>query len=313
MQPEHESDELQALLREEYGAPPLDEQFSAGLIARLQAEATPTKTRARSRRPLLAICLGVAAIAASVVAVVWILNRGTPGTNYEVARRTKADSESLQRLELSSLAVESEEHARVDHLSASPRSMSVSPESESLPLRESLSDRVASESKYSRESLAQRKESLAAEERKPMDLSLATILSVRDLRSREWPNISAMAVLANMFYVVDSGRLYEVNTRDGSRRIVGDDRWQNTAALGAAGGYLYLVCDDQLYEVDPKTGARRSVGKPDWANTKAILTVGDKLYIASQGLLHRVNPSDGSHEVLHSKTESLNQSSQPKP
>lgn len=38
MQPDHDSDELQTCLLEEYEAPPLDEQFSAGLIARLQAE-----------------------------------------------------------------------------------------------------------------------------------------------------------------------------------------------------------------------------------------------------------------------------------
>ena len=38
MQPDHESDELQSLLQGEYGAPRLDEQFSAGLMERLQAE-----------------------------------------------------------------------------------------------------------------------------------------------------------------------------------------------------------------------------------------------------------------------------------
>lgn len=42
MQPDHEADDLQALLRDEYGAPRLDVRFSADLIARLQAEASPS-------------------------------------------------------------------------------------------------------------------------------------------------------------------------------------------------------------------------------------------------------------------------------
>lgn len=312
MQQDHEADELQALLREEYGAPPLDKQFTASLIERLQAEAasrpSPSLTPAKPRRSLLlGICLGIGGVAALVIAVIWISQLGTPETNYEVA----------QRLDLSPLRVESEveeskEYARVDHLSVDPRSLSLSPESESLPLRESLSDRIVSESKRSPESLAQTKESLVTEERKPRTLSLLTELSVLSPDAPVWPNITAAVALADRFYVVDSGHLYEVNISDGSRRSVGDDDWRNTAAMGSAGGHLYLVCDNQLYEVNPATGGRRSVGKPEWTNTRAIMTAGDKLYIASSGLLHRVNPSDGSHEVLRSKDDSPNHPRQPK-
>ena len=303
MQQDHEANELQALLHEEYGAPPLDEQFSADLIARLQVEAAATPTvPAKPRRSLLAICLGVATVAASIITIVWILNQGIPGTNHDVTRRTTGDSDHLALLELSDQKGEKgEKYSRVDHLSESSRSMSSSPESESLPLSESLSD-----SKYSLESLVQRKESLVTEERKPRTNSLVTKLSVLDIHPEEWPNMSAAAALADMLYVVDSGHLYEVNTGDGSRRSVGVHDWQNIAAMGAAGGQLFIVKDNQLYEVNPKTGVRRSLGKPDWANTKAIVTAGDKLYIASNGLLHRVNSSDGSHEVLHNNNEKQN-------
>jgi hypothetical protein len=315
MQPDQEADELQALLREEYGAPSLDEQFSADLITRLQTEVAlpaPSLTPAKPWHPLLAICLAIATVAALVLAVIWISQPGTPATNHEMARRDEGKSDRSQLLELSDSSQESKPK-RVDHLSVAPRSLSLSPESESMPLSESLSDRIASESKYSRESLAQRKESHAAEERKPRELSPMATLSVLSRHTAKWPDISAAVALAGMLYVVDSGHLYEVNANDGSRRSVGDADWRNTAAMGAAGGNLYLVCDNQLYEVNPKTGARRSLGKPEWANTKAILTAGDKLYIASNGLLHRVNPSDGSHEVLHSKNESAKQPHQPKP
>lgn len=306
MQPDQEIDELQALLRDEYGAPPLDGQFSADLVARLQAEAslpqTPSLASTESRRSLLAICLGIAAIAASIIAVVWILNQKPPGANREVARGVKIDSNRSTLMDLDTLSEESEDE-RLDRMSVSPRTMSLS---------ESLSQRSESERKYSSElSRAQRNDNLATEERALKALPQAT-LSLLSTIQKDWPRVSAAVALADMLYVVDSGRLYEVSPNDGSRRSVGDDRWQNTAALGAAGGYLYLVCDDHLYEVDPKTGARRSAGKADWANTKAIVTVGDKLYVASKGLLYRVDPNDGSHEVLHSKTESLNQSLQPK-
>ncbi|MGI8980270.1 MAG: hypothetical protein ACR2FY_13675 [Pirellulaceae bacterium] len=316
MQPDDEADELQALLREEYGAPPLDEQFSTDLIARLRAEAatsTPTFVPAKPRRSPLAICLAIATVAALVLVVIWISQSGTPATNYEVARRDEGKSDRSQHLDLSDSSPQSES-ARVDHLSVSPRSLSLSPESEVMPLSESLSDRIASESKHSHESLAtQKKESLAAAERKPRELSPMAKLSVLSRDTAEWPNIAAAVALSDMLYVVDSGHLYEVSPQDGSRRNVGEADWRNTAAMGSAGGRLYVVCDNQLYEVNPETGVRRNVGKPEWATTKAMLTAGDKLYIASNGLLHRVNPSDGSHEVLHSKKESRNQPSQPKP
>src|SRR3954468_2010858 len=106
MQPDQEPDELQALLREEYSAPPLDEQFSADLLARLQAEAAamlaPSKMPARPRRLPLATGLAIAVVAASVIAVIWIANQGTPATNHEVARRDKAKSD---RSTLSNLSV----------------------------------------------------------------------------------------------------------------------------------------------------------------------------------------------------------------
>ena len=312
MPSDHEADELQALLRDEYSAPPLDTQFSKDLLARLQAEAAqlspPSLTPANPRQSSLAICLAIAAVAALVLAVIWISQPAAAPMNHEVARREKTRSDRSQHLDLDVLSDESKPDG-VDHLSVSPRSMSLSPESESLPLHENLSE-LASESKYSR---LQRKENLAREERALAALSKSKQLSVLSTVQKEWPNVSAAAVLADLLYVVDSSQLYEVNTGDGSRRRVGEDDWQNTAAMGAAGGYLYLVCDNQLYEVDPKAGARRSLGKPEWGSTKAILTAGDKLYIASNGWLYRVNPSDGSHEVLHGKFESLNQPPPTKP
>lgn len=306
MQPDHETDELQALLREEYGAPPLDEQFSANLIARLQAEASsqplPLLTPTKRRGALFAVCLGFAAIAASVIATIWILNGGTSEKNREVAHEAKINSGKSGHMELdtfSTLSPESEsEQARHDSLSNRPRTMSLS---------ESLS-----QSKHSSESRTPRNENLAAEERAPTALPQAT-LSVLSTSLKEWPNVSAAAALADRLYLVDSGRLYEVNTHDGSRRSVGNDDWQNTSAMGAAREHVYLVCNHQLYEVNPKSGVRRSLGQPNWADTKAIVTAGDKLYIASKGLLYRVDPSDGSYEVLQSKTESLNRSPQPKP
>lgn len=306
MQPDHESDELQALLKEEYGAPPpLEKQFSANLIARLQAEASslpsPSSTPARPNRSLLVICLGFAAIAASVLVTIWILNGGIPEKNREVAHEAKINSGKSAHVDLDTLSTfsaESEsEHARLDSLSDRPRTMSLS---------ESLS-----QSKHSSESRTPRNENLAAEERAPTALSQAT-LSLHATIQKEWPNVTVAAALVDRLYIVDGGRLCEVNTHDGSRRSVGNDDWQNTSAMGAASEHLYLVCDHQLYEVNPQSGARRSLGQPNWFDTKAILTVGDKLYIASNGQLYRVDPNDGSHEVLQSKTETLNRSPQPK-
>jgi len=258
----------------------------------------------------LAVCLSFAAIAASIIAVLWILNHKAPETIREVARRYKTDANRATHQNLDTFALESEsarENERLEPLSDRPRSMSLS---ESLS--QNLSKSPESESKPPSESLSPRIENLATEERAPAALSQPTHFSVLSAAAKEWPNVSAAAALADRLYVVDGGRLYEVNPDDGSRQSVGEDRWQNTAAMAAAGNFLYLVCDSQLYEVDSKTGARRSVGKPDWESTKAILAVGDKLYIVSNSWLHRVNPKDGSREVVHGKTESLKQTSGPK-
>jgi hypothetical protein len=310
MQPDHEADDLDALLHEEYGAPRLDDRFSADLIVRLQAEVAPTPTRAR--RSPLAICLGVATVAALAIAVVWISNLGAPGTNDEVAHRAKTDSTHSER------PVESTEAEwGVTGYGVDNASLAESSRFETFVVKESLAQDEREDGPKP-DGLV---ESLEAESADILSIAevagskpenLQTRLSVISNRRRQWRNISAMVAHADMLYVVDSGRLYEVTPIDGSRRLVGDDDWQNTAAMGAAGGYLYIVSDNRLYEVNPTTGARRSLGKPDWAETEAIVTVGDVLYIARKGLLYRVNPNDGSREDVSQQNDGTNGPRKPK-
>src|SRR5206468_390761 len=106
------------------------------------------------------------------------------------------------------------EDERLDHLSVSPRS---------LTLSKSLSARSESESKNNSESRLHSRESLPTEERPATTLSRTITLSVPDVHQEEWRNISAAVALADMLYVVDSGHLYEVSPGDGSRRGVGND------------------------------------------------------------------------------------------
>ncbi|MHC4403873.1 MAG: hypothetical protein ACYTG0_29805 [Planctomycetota bacterium] len=308
MQPDHEADDLQALLHEEYGAPQLDDQFSADLIGRLQAEAAPSSTPTRIRRSPLAICLGAAAVAALVIAVIWISNPGPPGTNHEVAHRAKTDSAALARPVESTEIEESVRNHSVNNMSV----MSVVTDNnrtEELSQTRESGESLLSEARESQLSEAEESESSQTGESESSQISEYSVIPNHH---KQWRNISAMAAHADMLYVVDSDQLYEVSPIDGSRRIVGDDDWQNSAAMGAARGHLYIVSDNHLYEVSPTTGARRSLGKPDWAETKAIVTVGDKLYIVAGGLLQRVNPSDGSHEVLRNKNDSTNDPRKPK-
>ena len=93
MQPDHEADDLRALLDEEYGAPRLEDQFSADLIERLQAEAAPLSTPTQACSLSLSICRGAAAVAALVIAIIWISNLGVPATNHKMALRANPDSE----------------------------------------------------------------------------------------------------------------------------------------------------------------------------------------------------------------------------
>ncbi len=290
MQPDYEADDLRALLREEYGAPRLEDQFSADLIERLQAEAAPLSTPTKACSLSLSICRGAAAVAALVIAIIWISNLGVPATNHKMALRANPDSEPALLLLESQVTKGSVTNESLDKMSAL---------SEVENFSEVLRDK--------RESEAFRRESLI-----PDNNQITEQLSLVPNHRKQWPNISAMVAHADMLYVVDSGQLYEVSPIDGSRRIVGDDDWKNTAAMGAASGHLYIVSDNQLYEVNPATGARRSLGKPDWVKTEAIVTVGDKLYIAGDDLLYRINPDEGSHEVLHQKSGSTNDLRNPK-
>lgn len=303
MQPDDEADDLHALLHEEYGAPPLDDQFSADLLARLKAEIAPAKSPKRAQevpsKSSPAICLGIGGVAALIIAVIWISQLGSPAKDVVVAQPGKTD---LQREELRALSDEAQERhqdERARDPGTTPRSLSASHEHESMPLHESLS--APGESKPYLESKSQPKESRAHSESKPKELSGLARFSVLDVFPKEWPSISATGAHAGLLYVVDSGHLYEVNPRDGSRRVLGNDDWQGTTALSAMGESLYLVCDDRLFEVNSKTGVRRGLGKPEWADTNAIMAVGNKLYIACGGHLYRVDPSDGSYEVLHTQ------------
>ena len=287
MQPDHEADDLRALLDEEYGAPRLEDQFSADLIERLQAEAAPLSTPTKACSLSLSICRGAVAVAALVIAIIWISNLGVPATNHKMALRANPDSE------LASLVLESEV-TRERVINEGIEKFSALSEVENLS--EVPRDRRESEAFRRAEQLSQ----------------ITEQLSLVPNHRKQRRNISAMVARADMLYVVDRGQLYEVSPIDGSRRTVGDDDWKNTAAMGAASGHLYIVSDRQLYEVNPATGARRSLGKPDWVKTEAIVTIGDKLYIVGDDLLYRVNPNEGSQQVLYQKSGSTKDLRKPK-
>lgn len=318
MQPDDESEELRALLHEEYGAPPLDDEFSRDLVARLQAEAAVSAAAPRNRTSSpLVICLAIANVAALVFAVVWIANSKSR-MNHVLAHREQTDSTHLSRQAENQIEAEAQDdRAQRPSKSGRPHSLSLSDENrherESLTLHESQRSPRESESKNHSEAAPLSRESRAHQESKPGSHSPSRQLSALDVHAAEGRSISAAAALADRLYVVDGGHLVAISPNDGSRRRVGSDDWPNTATIGAAGGMLYIVSDNQLYDVHPTTGARRRLGKPDWASTTAIITVGDKLYIASQGLLHRVNPQDGSHELWPSQSDRPNKPREPQP
>ena len=87
MQPDHEADDLQALLDKEYGAPRLDDRFSEDLIGRLQAEATPTLTPMRTRTSPSTLSQRAATVAVLVIGVVVFSNLGAPGPIREADDR----------------------------------------------------------------------------------------------------------------------------------------------------------------------------------------------------------------------------------
>ena len=94
-----EHDQLSELLRESREARQLWFVYNDNEIGLCELDplagppARSSSTPTRTRRSPLAICLGAAAVAALVIAVIWISNLGAPGTNHELADRASTDSD----------------------------------------------------------------------------------------------------------------------------------------------------------------------------------------------------------------------------
>lgn len=233
----------------------LSEDLEERILQQLETPLPAAKARSRPRRlPSISVLVGAGAVAALVIAVIWISNLAVPGAR-EAANRPNADSPSVKRLEVK------------NNETASDRENGV------FSRRIENGSQGPSEQRY--------------------------VLS----RRPEWRNVSAIGAHADMLYVVDNGRLYEVNPMDESYRVVGNDNWPNTTTVGVASANLYIVSDNQLYIVNPTNGARRRLGEPHWSDTEAIATVGDILYIVSDDRLYQVSPGDGSRELLLNKNE----------
>jgi len=75
MNPDHldpEQDELEQLLQQEYTAPPLEEQFSNDLLAKLKLAAAPPTPPVKKRVPRWAFLGALGTLSAAVLAFVWI-------------------------------------------------------------------------------------------------------------------------------------------------------------------------------------------------------------------------------------------------
>src|SRR6185503_422349 len=99
------------------------------LVARLQAETSslPTglKPGRKSRPSLLTICVGVVAVAASIIALLLTLNPKPQNTTREVARRVKGNSNLSTHMDLDTFSAESKAE-RLEQKSLSARTMSLS-------------------------------------------------------------------------------------------------------------------------------------------------------------------------------------------
>lgn len=261
MQPDYEADELQSLLQGEYGAPRLDEQFSASLIEKLQAEVLPASLPVSlptiSRRSPLALSLALATVATLILAVVWISNREAPATKDEVTQLSTANS--ARTLSLSeSMPSPPKEGGRVDQLSLSAGHENLSAESEA---------RSESESKLSGESRTQLKASHENDKKQLLGLSdnipLSKGLDDFPNHSQPWPNVAAMGAASGNLYIVNDKQLYEVNPRTGARRVLGKPEWTNVMGIVTSSDKLYIVSSGRLFRVNPQDGSREVLPSKD--------------------------------------------------
>lgn len=98
MKPNHEPDELSEVLEAGYAAPPLDAAFSDNLVCRMQAEVSLQTRLPRNRPARWAMVLCGVCVAASILAVICVLNplgtqtardemamQSVPGSRYELS------------------------------------------------------------------------------------------------------------------------------------------------------------------------------------------------------------------------------------
>jgi hypothetical protein len=107
MQRNDESEELNDLLESGYAAPPLDDAFSSNLVRQLQAEVAPQTSEPRSRLLRWALALGGVGVAASILAVLWVLNPLDRKPSRDVAMHSGAGSNDESNSLESSLSLES--------------------------------------------------------------------------------------------------------------------------------------------------------------------------------------------------------------
>ncbi len=114
MQPNNESDELSEMLEAGYAAPPLDNAFSSNLVRRMQAEVVPQSHQPRGRQAGWAVVLCGVGVAASILAVFYVLHplgtmppreevamQSLSGSSYELSR--SLESKSTRSLETDSI------------------------------------------------------------------------------------------------------------------------------------------------------------------------------------------------------------------
>ena len=130
MQRNNETDELGEMLEAGYAAP-LDNAFSSNLVRRMQAEVVLQAHQARGRQARWAVMLCGVGVAASILAVIYVLNplgtkpprdevamQSLPGSSYELSR--SLESKSTRSFETDSIPTNDAKVSEIKPLDVPP-------------------------------------------------------------------------------------------------------------------------------------------------------------------------------------------------
>jgi len=121
----------------------------------------------------------------------------------------------------------------------------------------------------------------------------------REVGEHRWPDVTAMAGLGDLLYLVSRRGLYQLDPATASYRPMGDEVWDVNWLAGAAGALFAIDESGTMFRIDPADGSYRELGEhATWARAQAIAGSAEALYVVDGTGLYAVVLDTGGYQQI---------------